>query len=179
MKDEYMIRTEEFINRENKEVEGIKNTILRIYCDGACRGNPGKSGSGLAIYYPNTPNPTLLYGQYQEYGTNNMAELKALYKALQIASKYKEALIYSDSKYSIDCVINWAYGWKKNGWSKRGGEIKNLEIIKLTHNLYDKLKNVVTIKYVKGHSGIEGNELADRMANLAIKEKILNYKECC
>ena len=157
---------------ENDDEEYIK-----IYCDGACSGNPGNAGSGLAIY-SNEKNPVLLHGDFVENGTNNIAELNALYQALLIAkqSNSKNIItIYSDSKYSIDCITKWAYGWKNKGWSKKGGEIKNLELIKKTHELYERIKDLIQIKHVKGHAGIEGNELADRMAVTAIKEKTQNY----
>ncbi len=154
----------------------VASDTLTIYCDGACKGNPGKAGSGLAIYGGDAK-PTLLYGAYEERGTNNTAELNALYKALLIASESQSVniTIYCDSKYSIDCISTWAYGWKKNGWIKKGGEIKNLEIIKLAHELYERIKNSVTIKHVKGHAGVEGNELADRMAVYAIVSKYASY----
>lgn len=157
----------------------MKVNSITIYCDGACKGNPGKSGSGLAIYHGKSK-PTLIYGKYKEMGTNNTAELNALYKALLISSQMPTLLnfiIYCDSKYSIDCVSKWAYGWKSRGWIKKGGEIKNLEIIKLAHELYDTLKDRVDLKYVKGHSGVEGNELADRMAGYAIVSKIDEYQK--
>ncbi|WP_121626892.1 ribonuclease HI [Poseidonibacter antarcticus] len=150
---------------------------IRIYCDGACSGNPGLAGSGLAIY-SNEKNPVLLHGDFVENGTNNIAELNALYQALTIAKQASSKniiTIYSDSKYSIDCITKWAYGWKNKGWSKKGGEIKNLELIKKTHELYERIKDLIEIKHVKGHAGIEGNELADRMAVTAIKEKTQNY----
>jgi len=153
-------------NTNNQE-----NTNISIYCDGACSGNPGKSGSGLALY-KNNEKPILYYGNYEANGTNNTAELKALYKALQLANEIKtqeQVMILSDSKYSIDCISTWAYGWKRNGWTKKGGEIKNLDLIKNAHNLYEQIKNKITIKHVKGHACIEGNELADRMALHTIK----------
>jgi ribonuclease HI len=163
---------------ENKKIS--KSNTLTIYCDGACKNNPGKAGSGLAIYEGKTK-PTLLYGEYEARGTNNTAELNALYKAMLIASESKlsKVTIYSDSKYSIDSITNWAYGWKRKGWIKKSGEIKNLEIIKIAHQLYENIKNRVDIKHVKGHSGVEGNELADRMAVHAIISKnkaYLSYK---
>lgn len=165
---------------EKKYDEVISKDIdrLKIYCDGACLDNPGKSGSGLSIYSNDSKKPVLLYGQYVELGTNNTAELNALYKALIIASESKASniTIYSDSKYSIDCVTIWAYGWKSKSWTKKGGEIKNLDIIKIAHNLYDETKNKIQVKHVKAHSGIEGNELADRMAMMAIKLKSIDYK---
>jgi len=155
----------------------ITEDNLKIYCDGACKGNPGKSGSGLAIYNRDDK-PILLYGDYASNGTNNTAELKALYKALLIAQKYNiKTTIFCDSQYSINSITQWAYSWKKNNWRKKGGEIKNLDIIKLSHNLFDKIQNIVEIKYVKGHSGIEGNELADRMALKAIDKQSLEYQE--
>ncbi|MDO9304701.1 MAG: ribonuclease H family protein [Sulfuricurvum sp.] len=152
---------------------------LQIYCDGACINNPGNAGSGLTIYNGNEK-PILLYGFYEEYGTNNTAELNALYKALTIAATTKnsgEITIFSDSQYSIDCISKWAYSWKSKSWTKKGGEIKNLEIIKLAHAIYDSIKDRIILKHVKGHAGIEGNELADRMAMLAITSKNIDYKE--
>ncbi len=141
---------------------------LHIYCDGACSGNPGKSGSGLAIY-EDEMKPVLMYGAADVIGTNNTAELKALLRALELAvdSQHEKIAILSDSKYSIECVVNWAYGWKKNGWTKKGGEIKNLELIKTAHALYDDIKDKVIVSHVRGHAGVEGNELADRMAVIA------------
>ena len=64
----------------------------------------------------------------------------------------------------------------KKGWKKKAGEIKNLELIKLSHTLYEKIKDKVEIKHVKGHAGVEGNELADRMANIAITNQEKDYK---
>lgn len=151
---------------------------VRIYCDGACSGNPGEAGSGLAIY-SNDKNPVLLHGNYLAEGTNNIAELNALFQALTIADQTSSEniiTIYSDSKYSIDCITTWAYGWKRNGWTKKGGEIKNLELIKSAHELYEKIKNEIEIIHVKGHAGIEGNELADRMAVYTIKAKNNNFE---
>lgn len=164
-----------------KSIESKKTTsaILQIFCDGASKGNPGNSGSGVVIFYKNQ-NPTLLYGDFKEEATNNIAELNALLKALKIASldTTKEKItIYADSKYAIDCISTWAYSWKKNGWSKKGGEIKNLDIIIEAHELFLKIKDNIALEHIKGHSGNIGNELADIMANISIKERSIEYKE--
>lgn len=171
--DFHKAKKEQNLKKEKPKI--VSSNALTIYCDGACKGNPGKAGSGLAIYAGNA-HPTLLYGAYESRGTNNTAELNALYKALLIASESSNVTIYCDSKYSIDCISTWAYGWKKNGWKKKGGEIKNLDIIKQAHELYERIKNSVTIKHVKGHAGVEGNELADRMAGYAIASKSSGYE---
>jgi len=162
-------------SKKDKKPKIVSTNSIEIYCDGACKGNPGKAGSGLAIYSGDAK-PTLLYGEYESKGTNNTAELNALYKALLLASEASKATIYSDSKYSIDCITKWAYGWRKNGWKKKGGEIKNLEIIKLSHEFYEDIKDRVEIRHVKGHAGVEGNELADRMAVWAIVSKNSEYQ---
>lgn len=170
------IKKEEVQNTQIQEDEDAE--YIKIYCDGACSGNPGEAGSGLSIY-SNKRNPVLLYGNYVKNGTNNIAELNALYQALVIAKQtHSENIItiFSDSKYSIDCITNWAYGWKAKGWTKKSGEIKNLELIKSAHELYETIKDKIEINHVKGHAGIEGNELADRMAVHTIKAKNENYE---
>ncbi|NQY21993.1 MAG: reverse transcriptase-like protein [Campylobacteraceae bacterium] len=172
-------QSENSVNTIKKEEKAqINLNQIKIYCDGACSNNPGKSGSGLAVYNDNDL-PILLYGEYEEKGTNNTAELKALLKALLLAkeSNAQNKFIYSDSKYSIDCISKWAYSWKSKGWSKKGGEIKNLELIKEAHNLYNEIQNEITLAHVKAHAGIEGNELADRMAMIGIGKKNKEFEE--
>lgn len=156
---------------------------IKIFTDGACEPNPGEAGTGLAVYLKNDLTE-LWYGLYQPMGTNNTAELQGLEQAFILAKeKLKAALsvaIYSDSKYSIDCITKWASGWEKKGWTKSGGEIKNLDIIKAAYALYQELASQITIYHVNGHVGIEGNELADRMSIVAISSKeqdLIRYTE--
>lgn len=156
---------------------------VKIYTDGACEPNPGEAGTGLAVY-ENNKLIELWYGLYQSFGTNNTAELHGLNQALLLA---KEKLatgssvgIFCDSKYSIDCITKWASGWEKKGWTKSGGEIKNLDIIKPAYSLYQEISSQITIHHVNGHVGIEGNELADRMSIIAIEsqdESLSLYRE--
>ena len=147
---------------------------IKIFTDGACEPNPGEAGTGLAVYLKNDLTE-LWYGLYQPMGTNNTAELQGLEQAFILAKEKLEAglsvAIYSDSKYSIDCITKWASGWEKKGWTKSGGEIKNLDIIKAAYALYQELASQITIYHVNGHVGIEGNELADRMSIVAISSK--------
>ncbi|MBB1268557.1 ribonuclease H family protein [Shewanella sp. SR44-3] len=152
----------------------LENLDIVLYTDGGCEPNPGKAGSGLALYHKGQLSE-LWYGLYHPNGTNNTAELNALYQALLIAKTKLNAghkvQIFSDSQYSIKCITEWAYGWKAKGWSRKGGEIANLEIIKLAHELFDELKTRLGLEHVAAHVGIEGNELADRMSILAIEEQ--------
>jgi len=145
-----------------------------IFCDGACDPNPGKAGTGIAIYKKQHLDQ-LWYGLHNPSGTNNTAELLGLYHSLMFAQAVAETgqsvTIHCDSKYSIDCITTWACGWKAKGWKKKGGEIKNLDIIKPAHALYMDIANKIQVQHVKGHAGIEGNELADRMSVIAIERQ--------
>ena len=153
---------------------------IEIYCDGACSPNPGKSGTGLAVYELGKIT-SLYYGLYLPNGTNNTAELSGLLSAFQIAQHFidknneQSICILSDSKYSIDAITKWAKGWQTKGWTRgKGEEIKNLALIQQCYALYKTMHTKITIRHVKGHANIEGNELADRMAVLARKQQQVN-----
>ncbi len=147
---------------------------VSIYCDGACEPNPGNAGSGIVVYRAGKL-AELWYGLYDPNGTNNTAELNALHYALRIAEAEIEAgnsvEVCSDSAYSINCIRLWAPGWEKRGWTKPGGEIKNLKIIQDCYAIYRRIKGKLTLTHVAAHVGTEGNELADRMAMFAAQRK--------
>lgn len=155
------------------DIESIE-VDTKIYTDGGCEPNPGEAGSGLAVYRDEHISE-LWYGLYNPKGTNNTAELNALFQAMVMAEdefkKQRSVAIFCDSKYSIQCVTQWAAGWEKKGWKKAGGEIKNLGLIQEMYALYQTLKAQIQILHVNGHIGVEGNELADRMSILAIEKQ--------
>lgn len=154
----------------------------KIFTDGGCDPNPGRAGSGLAVYR-NDEIAELYYGLFNPAGTNNTAELNALNQALRMAHEEREAgrsvAIFCDSKYSIQCVTTWAAGWQRRGWKKATGEIKNLELIKEMFTRFEALPTGVQIFHVNGHVGIEGNELADRMSMLAIETQSKELNRYC
>ena len=145
---------------------------LQIYCDGACDPNPGRAGSGIAVYRDGKLEQ-LWYGLYSPNGTNNTAELNALHHALLMAETAilagQTAQILCDSTYAINCISKWAVGWRKNGWRKAGGEIKNLSIIQTAHAVYVRIESQLQLTHVSAHVGTQGNELADRMAMFAVE----------
>jgi ribonuclease HI len=147
---------------------------VSIYCDGACEPNPGNAGSGIVVYRGGKLTE-LWYGLYNPMGTNNTAELNALHHALRMAEPEiksgKTVEVCSDSAYSLNCIRTWAPMWEKRGWMKADGEIKNLEIIRDCYTIYRRIKDELTLTHVAGHVGTEGNELADRMAMLAVQRK--------
>jgi len=150
-----------------------------IFCDGACEPNPGKAGSGMAVYRAGEL-ADLWYGAYNPAGTNNTAELNALLQALTLAKTEIEAnktvQVRSDSSYGLNAITKWAVGWEKRGWRKAEGEIKNLEIIQELYALYLEIADDVKLQHVSAHVGIEGNELADRMAMLAVERREVQWR---
>lgn len=152
--------------REQQENEDSHFSV-QIYCDGACEPNPGNAGSGIAVYR-NGSLAELWYGLYNPRGTNNTAELNALLDALRMAEHENKAgesvEVLSDSRYAINCIKTWAAGWERNGWRKAGGDIKNLDVIQVAYELYNRIAEYIELSHVRAHAGTEGNELADRMA---------------
>ena len=155
--------------------ERTKRYDVEVYCDGACEPNPGEAGCGVAVYLDGNLSE-LWYGLYEAQGTNNTAELNALFQALLIAAEGtggdKEVGVLCDSQYAINCITLWAFNWQKKGWKrKKPGDIKNLEIIQQAHEVYRRIRNDVVVSHVSAHVGVEGNELADRMAVYGIDQQ--------
>ena len=140
---------------------------VRIYTDGACRGNPGPGGWGALLKHGDKVKK--LYGGEQET-TNNRMELTAVIKALECLKGNKWPLeITSDSKYVLQGITEWIEGWKRNGW--RNASKKPV----LNMDLWQRLDELVQLfeiswHWVKGHSGHPDNEMADQLANQGIDE---------
>lgn len=155
-----------------------------IYCDGGCEPNPGPSGTGMVLYHQGKLLQSWC-GHHESEGTNNRGEIFGLLRSLQTAKGlHKESrvpanervIIHCDSQYAIDCITKWARNWRKYGWKTKAGEpVKNQDLIPLAFDLYTELHDQVDIRKVKGHSGVEGNELADQLATLARKEKVTGW----
>jgi ribonuclease HI len=152
--------------------EATSDTV--IFCDGACEPNPGNAGSGMAVYRQGEL-AQLWYGLHNPRGTNNTAELSALHRALLLAEAEidtgRTVAVRSDSSYGLNAISKWAAGWEKRGWRRAGGEIMNLELIQAIYAVYCRIESQVQLRHVKAHVGIEGNELADRMAMYAVEQR--------
>ena len=144
------------------------NSILKIYTDGACRGNPGVGGWGAILKYENQIKE--IKG-FSKETTNNIMELTAVIESLKQLNRPCDIIITTDSNYVKNGITEWIHNWKKNGWKTANKKpVKNKE---LWVNL-DELVQTHTIdwKWIKGHSGHPENERADTLANLAIDENL-------
>ena len=139
---------------------------IKIFTDGACRGNPGPGGWG-ALIIKKQEEFTLWGGENDT--TNNKMEMTAAIKALEYFKESSEIYLTTDSNYVKDGIESWIEGWKKNGWKTASKKpVKNKDLwIKL-----DGLNNFhkITWNWVKGHSGHRENEIADMLANKGIDE---------
>ena len=133
--------------------------MTTYYTDGSASPNPGPGG--FAVIKDLRPH---ILGSEDGQTTNIRMEGKALIAALEDANG-AECVIYSDSEFWINVVTKWAPGWQARGWKKKGGEIKNLDIVQPLFELYT--SSEADLRWVRGHEGDEGNELADIWANKA------------
>ena len=144
------------------------NSILKIYTDGACRGNPGVGGWGAILKYENKIKEIKVFSKET---TNNIMELTAVIESLKQLNRSCDIIITTDSNYVKNGITEWIHNWKKNGWKTANKKpVKNKD---LWVNL-DELVQTHTIdcKWIKGHSGHPENERADTLANLAIDENL-------
>ena len=136
-----------------------------IYTDGACSGNPGPGGWG-AIIFDEDKNQNNISGKEQNT-TNNRMELLAPIMALEKIEPNSEVIIYTDSTYVKKGITDWIKKWEVNGWiSSNKKPVKNKDLWLKLDTLCK--KNIISWKWVKGHSDNKYNNLADELATKAI-----------
>jgi ribonuclease HI len=137
-----------------------------IYTDGACRGNPGPGGWGAVLRY--NGHERRLHGG-ETPTTNNRMELMAAIQALETLREPCRITLYTDSNYVCQGIAEWLPRWRKRHWQTADRKpVKN-------QDLWQRLdeaaaRHRIQWRWVRGHSGEEGNELADRLANQGVDE---------
>ena len=138
--------------------------MIKVFTDGACKGNPGQGGWGALIIENDTERE--IYGG-ESNTTNNRMELMAVIKALELLKEQKNITVFTDSTYVQKGISEWIINWKRNGWkSSNKKSVKNKDLwVELDH-----LNGLMSVKWqwIKGHAGHSGNERADYLANLGV-----------
>ncbi|MEM8607614.1 MAG: ribonuclease H [Myxococcota bacterium] len=137
--------------------EAPSGSELLAYADGACSGNPGPAGLGVVALFDDERREL---SEYLGEATNNVAELTAILRAVQLAHELDRPLrLYTDSKYAMGVLTE---GWKAKANKPLIAEIKGwLE------------KHPDTLLFhVRGHQGIPLNEVADGLAVQAVQSRM-------
>ena len=156
--------------------------IIKAYCDGGCRNNQQKENVGwwgVSVDYFDSCD-TNSVSSWHMYGgelntTNNRMELTSCIKALEILIENNRnnetchVSIIMDSQYVVAAFNeNWIKGWIKRDWKKSNKKpVENQDLWRHLISLTGQFKSLTFVK-VKGHSGHEGNEKADNLANKAM-----------
>jgi ribonuclease HI len=137
---------------------------VKIYTDGACKGNPGPGGWGVLMVAGDTEKE--LWGG-EPLTTNNRMELTAAIKALEALKRKCSIALYTDSKYVMDGIKSWLPNWKKRGWKTADKKpVKNQDLwVQLDAQV---ALHEIEWHWVKGHSGHPENERADELANRGV-----------
>ena len=138
-------------------------TKVEIYTDGGCKPNPGTGGWAAILLYRDKRRE--LSGA-EHNTTNNRMELTAAVRALEALKRPCEVVVHTDSEYLRNRITSWMPGWKRNGWKRKEGALKNID-------LWQRLDELTTShhiewRWVKGHAGHELNERCDELASEAI-----------
>jgi ribonuclease HI len=139
-------------------------SVVEIYTDGACRGNPGPGGWAAVLSCDGKERE--LAGA-EVLTTNNRMELTAVIRAVEALTRPVEARVYTDSQYVRKGITEWLAAWKARGWRTADRKpVKNQDLWEELERLASKHR--VEWHWVPGHAGVPGNERVDRLANAAI-----------
>jgi ribonuclease HI len=130
----------------------VPSDALIVYTDGACTGNPGPAGVGVVILDGKERKEV---SEYLGHGTNNIAELMAIVRALELCAPERTVVVHSDSSYALGLL---GKGWKAKA---------NQALVDKMRGLAKGFRDLRLVK-VPGHSGVPENERADELARMAI-----------
>jgi ribonuclease HI len=137
---------------------------VQVYTDGACKGNPGPGGWG-ALLTCNGEEREMFGGEAST--TNNRMEMTAVIEALRALKRPSHVVLHTDSTYVMKGMTEWIRGWKARGWRTASKEpVKNVDLWMILDE--EVARHEIEWKWVKGHSGHEGNERADALANRGV-----------
>ena len=141
-------------------------SVVEVFTDGACRGNPGPGGWGALLRFNGVEKE--LYGG-EANTTNNRMELQAAIEALRALTRPCTVDLTTDSEYVKNGVTTWLENWKQMGWKTAARKpVKNADLWRALDA--ENQRHQVRWHWVRGHTGHPDNERADQLANRGIDE---------
>ncbi len=138
---------------------------VRLWCDGACSGNPGPGGWGCIVEIDGARHE---YSGGRARTTNNQMELQALIEGLKSLPAGTRVQIVTDSEYLTKGISSWLKGWIRNGWKTASKQpVKNQEQWQQLNDLLQARPH--RVEWVRGHAGHAENERCDELARMAIR----------
>jgi ribonuclease HI len=133
-----------------------------VFTDGAAHPNPGPGGWGAVFVIDNAIIAEARGAEPQT--TNNRMELTALLAGYGMVPPGTAAVVMTDSQLCVDTINSWAADWERNGWKRRRGAIKNLDLVQELYRLA-KARPEIELRWIKSHNGYRWNEYADALAS--------------
>ncbi|HSK90796.1 MAG TPA: ribonuclease H [Euzebyales bacterium] len=132
-----------------------------VFTDGSADPNPGPGGWG-AVHVRDDQIVGEAHG-HEPHTTNNRMELTALIAGFDLVPEGEAATVYSDSNYCVRMINEWAAGWERNGWRRKDGPVKNLDLVQ---QLYERAqaRPELELRWIKAHDGSRWNEYADALS---------------
>jgi len=140
-----------------------------VFTDGACSGNPGPGGWGV-VHVKDNQVLDQRHG-HESYTTNNRMEFTALIAGYTMLAEDARVTIWSDSQLCVRTVNEWAASWQSRGWRRKGGEIKNLDLVQQAYQLALAHPHV-ELRWIKAHDGSRWNEYADALATAYLRQEV-------
>jgi len=150
--------------------------LVAVYADESCLGNgkdgdnPGGAGALIEYRRPNGAIERRDMWVSESATTNNRMALRSVIESLRLL-KPSRVVFTSDSRYLIDGLTEWVFGWAARGWTRKGGAIENLALWSRAIEVVRERRHQVEWKWVRGHNGHPQNEYANHLATRAAADQ--------
>jgi len=151
--------------------------LVAIYADESCLGNgkegdnPGGAGALLEYRRKSGALERRDVWVSESATTNNRMALRSVIETFRLLSKPARVVFTSDSRYLIDGLREWVFGWAARGWTRKGGAIENLELWTEAIEAVSEGRHQVAWRWVRGHNGHPQNEYANHLATRAAADQ--------
>jgi len=161
-------KREENLTRAEVLAKYTRGPDFGVFTDGSASPNPGRAGWGV-VWVEDGKVVAERHG-HEKHSTNNRMELTALIEAFKLLPEDAALTIFTDSRLCVDTILKWAPSWEKKGWTKKGGDIKNLELVQELLALY-RAHPDCALEWIAAHTGNRWNEYADSLATSWMRDE--------